>query len=270
MGSRRTQADIAGLNSPGLYRFDKGLFLQVGGPDSKSWIYRFTVNRKARSMGLGSARDITLAKARGRLDEQRVQFVRNKIDPIAEQRQADAQSREATRNFRAHAARFMDAHGSKWRNEKHRAQWESTLRNHAFPVIGDLAPADITPEKILEVLRPIWAKRTTARRVRGRIRTVLEFAAGASRLSTYTTPLTSRPIGLSCCSATSTPRNKTSRRCPMSRCRCSWPALLRGRGMRRAASNSRSSQHRGPGWLQTRTDHSSTSRRGNGPCATIK
>ena len=67
MAERRTQADIANLNSAGLYRFDRGLFLQVKGADAKSWIYRYTLDGTSRWMGLGSTRDVTLAKARERL-----------------------------------------------------------------------------------------------------------------------------------------------------------------------------------------------------------
>ena len=46
------QADVVALTAPGRHRFGPGLYLQVSGPDAKSWIYRFTVRRKERFMGL--------------------------------------------------------------------------------------------------------------------------------------------------------------------------------------------------------------------------
>ena len=39
------QADIEGLNDPGLYRFSPGLYLQVQNEQAKSWLYRFTINK---------------------------------------------------------------------------------------------------------------------------------------------------------------------------------------------------------------------------------
>jgi hypothetical protein len=67
----------------------------------------------------------------------------------------------------------MDAHASKWRNAKHRAQWASTLQSYAYPIIGDLPAGDVKSSHVVEVLRPIWVKRTRAVRLKGRIRTIL-------------------------------------------------------------------------------------------------
>ena len=41
-----------------------GLYLQVSGTGSKSWIYRFMLNGRARNMGLGPLHTISLAEAR--------------------------------------------------------------------------------------------------------------------------------------------------------------------------------------------------------------
>ncbi len=67
-----------------------------------------------------------------------------------------------------------------WSNGKHRDQWINTLRDHAFPEIGDKLVSEISPADVLAVLTPIWlTKHETARRVRQRIRTVLEWATVA-------------------------------------------------------------------------------------------
>jgi integrase len=59
----------------------------------------------------------------------------------------------------------------------HRAQWTATLKAYAYPVIGDLAPSEITTEHVREILQPIWhSKPETARRLRGRIERVLDAA----------------------------------------------------------------------------------------------
>jgi integrase len=176
-----TQSDVAALKVPGKYLFAPGLYLQVASAEAKSWIYRFTVRRKERFMGLGSARDVSLAQARKRLEEIRVNQVSKKIDPIAEQEKASEAARNAQKKavpFRERVERYLEVHEGEWRNQKHRAQWRATLQTYAYPVIGDLPTSAITASHVAEILRPIWAEKAeTARRVRGRIEAVLDFAA---------------------------------------------------------------------------------------------
>ena len=65
---------------------------------------------------------------------------------------------------------------SGWRNEKHRAQWRSTLTTYAAPLAQKRVDA-ITTEDVLRVLKPIWtAKAETASRLRGRIEKILDAA----------------------------------------------------------------------------------------------
>jgi integrase len=63
-----------------------------------------------------------------------------------------------------------------WRNEKHAAQWEMTLRDYAAP-IRRRAVGEITTDDVLSVLKPFWnEKPETASRLRGRIERVLDAA----------------------------------------------------------------------------------------------
>ena len=59
---------------PGYYCDGGGLYLQVSPSVSKSWIFRFTRHGKSREMGLGSAREITLAMARAKAADARRQL----------------------------------------------------------------------------------------------------------------------------------------------------------------------------------------------------
>ncbi len=64
-----------------------------------------------------------------------------------------------------------------WAPGKHVDQWINSLRDHVFPKIGDLLVSEVGSADVLSVLHPIWlAKPETARRVRQRIRVVLEWA----------------------------------------------------------------------------------------------
>jgi integrase len=63
-----------------------------------------------------------------------------------------------------------------FRNEKHKAQWKSTLETYAAP--RRAKPVNtIATDDVLAVLKPIWTtKAETASRVRGRIEKVLDAA----------------------------------------------------------------------------------------------
>ena len=64
-----------------------------------------------------------------------------------------------------------------WRNAKSAAQWEASLRDYAYPVLGDMRVDEIGSGDVLRVLRPIWnVKRETAQRVRQRISAVMKAA----------------------------------------------------------------------------------------------
>jgi integrase len=62
-------------------------------------------------------------------------------------------------------------------NDKHRAQWKSTLEHYAFPVLGSIPVGEVDTPLVLKVLRPVWDRTPeTASRLRGRIERVLAFA----------------------------------------------------------------------------------------------
>ncbi len=81
----------------------------------------------------------------------------------------------------AQAAEHVHAeHKASWKNGKHVAQWITTLRPYAFPLIGDIRVDEVDTAAVLKVLAPIWlTKPETARRVRQRIGTVLDWAKAA-------------------------------------------------------------------------------------------
>lgn len=75
-------------------------------------------------------------------------------------------------------------HKGSWRNEKHAAQWLTSLRTYAFPELGRRPVDQVDTPDVLRVLAPIWlTKAETARRVRQRIGTVLDWAKAAGHRS---------------------------------------------------------------------------------------
>ena len=91
------------------------------------------------------------------------------------------------KTFGTVADEFIATMQAQWRNEKHAAQWQNTLREYA----GALHPLPVDAigtEDVMRVLRPIWAeKQETASRLRGRIERVLD-AAKAQGMRTGENP----------------------------------------------------------------------------------
>jgi len=166
---------IRSLSTPGRYADGNGLYLVVERSGSKRWILRTIVNGRRRDMGLGGLSLVTLGEAREKALTNR-KLAREGGDPLAERRKA----RAVVPTF-AKAAEIVHAeHKVSWKNPKHAAQWLTTIRQYAFPVLGDRRVDQIDTPDILKVLSPIWAtKSETARRVRQRVGAVLDWAKAA-------------------------------------------------------------------------------------------
>ena len=178
-------------------------------------------------MGLGSYPDVSLATARELASAARAQR-RAGINPI-EARKAEraAQLRAAEgandRTFKALAERYIARHEATWKNDKHRAQWKSTLVTYAYPSIGALDVAAIGRAAVLDVLEPIWTRAPeTASRLRGRIETVLDYAA-AKGWRTEANPARWRDLRHDLPAPKKVKPSRTNRRCHGSRCLASWP-----------------------------------------------
>jgi integrase len=168
--------------TPGVYRDGGGLLLRIEPSGSRRWVLRTTVKGKRRDVGLGSARDVGLAEAREMATELR-KVARAGQNPVAARREA----RGERLSFAAAAEAVHAQRAAGWRNGKHVDQWLASLREYAFPAIGAKPVGDIESADVLKVLAPIWlTKGETARRVRQRIRVVLDWAVAAGHRSSNT------------------------------------------------------------------------------------
>lgn len=176
---RLSAVAIRNQSKPGLHSDGGGLYLQVTAAGVKTWIYRFMLAGRRRDMGLGALHTVSLAEAREEARRCR-HLVRQGIDPI-EDRRATRLAAEAAAvkamTFKECAQAYIKAHESGWRNDKHIAQWTSTLTTYAYPIIGALPVAAVDTGLVMKVLEPIWATKTeTASRVRGRMEAILDWA----------------------------------------------------------------------------------------------
>jgi integrase len=176
MAGKLTVLAIKALAEPGRYVDGDGLHLHVRSPERRAWVFRYSRQGKTRDMGLGAYPEVSLAEARAAASDARA-LLRAKKDPL-QARQAEA-GPDRTKTFKEAAADYIAAHGPSWKNPKHAAQWEATLKAHAFPAIGDTLVSDIDVAAVLRVLKPIWAATPeTASRLRGRIEAILDAAKG--------------------------------------------------------------------------------------------
>src|SRR5882757_2549990 len=86
-------AKIKAIKTPGDFLDGRGLYLQVRSETSKSWLLKYSINKRAREMGLGSAFDFGLSDAREMRDKYR-KLLGQGIDPI-QHRTAEQASRAA-------------------------------------------------------------------------------------------------------------------------------------------------------------------------------
>jgi hypothetical protein len=155
---------------PGKYSDGGNLYLIVSATGSRKWVLRFTWRGHAKEMGLGSASTVPLADAREKAASARRKVAQG-LNPIDERKRDGG-----IPTFGEVADDVREALSAGFRNEKHKAQWKSTLETYAAPLRAK--PVDtIATDDVLSVLKPIWAsKAETASRVRGRIEKVLDAA----------------------------------------------------------------------------------------------
>jgi len=172
---------VSRLKDPGLWPVGgvAGLRLQVSESGARSWILRTTIGGKRCEKGLGGYPDVTLALAREAARAVRAKIA-NGVDPIAEARAARSALQAAAASawtFDECAEEYIGAKTPEWSNAKHAAQWTSTLKAYASPVMGKVLVRDIGLPHVLDVLTPIWQTKTeTATRVRARLEAVLDWA----------------------------------------------------------------------------------------------
>ncbi|MCC0056779.1 MAG: integrase arm-type DNA-binding domain-containing protein [Rhodobiaceae bacterium] len=170
-----TAVAVKALTKPGRYADGNGLYLVVDPSGAKRWLLRTVVRGRRRDIGLGSCRLVSLAEARDKALAMR-KVAREGGDPLAERRK----NSETPPTFAEAAKLVHDQHKGAWKNSKHASQWITTLETYAVPEIGNVPVDQISSSDVMRVLGPIWLEKPeTARRVRQRIGTVLDWAGAA-------------------------------------------------------------------------------------------
>lgn len=188
-------SETTGKPHRSLLPVERNLYFQVrpardGLRATRSWLFRFSAREKTvskngteytilREMGLGPYPDVGLAEARDKAQELRRQLRDGKDPILARDAKRAAMRLEAARakTFKECAKEFIEKKQHEWKNEKHKEQWTNTLETYVFPKIGAQPVNAIDTPLVTKVLDAIWKEKPeTARRVRGRIERILDYA----------------------------------------------------------------------------------------------
>ncbi|MFJ3487166.1 tyrosine-type recombinase/integrase [Pseudomonas sp. NPDC090202] len=162
---------IGEISIPGVYQDKNGLSLKVRASGSRSWTLRYQFNGKRHDVGLGSYPEVGLADARKKATELRAQIAKG-IDPLEQRKEAAIASVSVDDT----AATYIERHSLGW-STKHTSQWRNSIATYVSPLVGQMAIAEMQTHHVTKILDPIWmAKPETARRVRNRLETLIDFA----------------------------------------------------------------------------------------------
>lgn len=167
--------------NPGMLGDGGGLYLRIQKPrgdlpPSKNWVFVFRRGAKRVEIGLGGygsgTAPVSLALAR-----QKAQAIRDRLVNGEDPRRPKPAPKPTTKpkTFADCMEALLESKAEGWRNPKHQAQWEMTLRHYAKP-LHDMPIADIALGDVKEALLPHWHERPeTADRLRMRIRAVIDY-----------------------------------------------------------------------------------------------
>jgi len=173
LGKLTAVAVKAAMANPGTYQDGDGLVLRVDKRGGAYWVLRLQRDGKRQDIGLGSAKQMTLAEARQKAMGLRKAVKVDHRDVLAEKKDDAA----AKVTFRAAATQYHSENEAGWKSAVYARQWLASLENYAFPKLGDMPTGSISSADIIAVLTPIWQEiPDTARQVRNRICAVLDYS----------------------------------------------------------------------------------------------
>ena len=135
---------VATITKYGRHADGGGLYLSISPNGGRRWVFLYRWHGKPTEIGLDSARGVTLARARELAGQARAKLA-EKINP------KDARKPTNGATFGECADRVIEAMRPSWRNGKHAAQWEMTLRDYAAP-LRRLPVDQITTDDVVSVL----------------------------------------------------------------------------------------------------------------------
>lgn len=177
---------------PGRHADGEGLYLLVKPTGARSWVLRVQFNGQRRDIGLGSVETGALAlhsnigddiplEEKGRLTLAEARELSKRLRNAAKAGRNPVEERKKDRKppptFKDAAVAMHNAQSHGW-SAKTAAAFLSSMEAYAYPLLGAKRVDSITAADIAGALGLVWTtKPATAKKLRFRINSVLDFAA---------------------------------------------------------------------------------------------
>ncbi|MEL7444705.1 MAG: integrase arm-type DNA-binding domain-containing protein [Pseudomonadota bacterium] len=154
-----------------------GLWFHKRPDGGAQWFLRVTVHGRRREMGLGAYPDITLAMAREAATKWR-RLAKQGVDPIKERERLAKEAAKEHPTVQQVFEECFEARKAQLKDEGKAGRWDTALRVHILPKLGQVPIEEIDQSDIRNVLGPIWhAKANTATKAIGRLGIVIKHGA---------------------------------------------------------------------------------------------
>ncbi len=164
------------LTEPGMYADGDGLCLSIDRHGAKRWVLSYIDDNRRWEMDLGNASTVTLGEARGLAGRAKAEIALE--CNLAEDGDAKrtALGREQSPTLEQVMDELVEDLKINWKSRKDQRQWGEALVMHARGLLK-IPVSEIDTERVLEVLKPLWATMPkTGWRVRERLARVLAAA----------------------------------------------------------------------------------------------
>lgn len=178
MKTALTDAFIKNIKRAGRYTdaATPGLNFNIKSNGGGYWVFRYLFHGKRLDLSLGAYPTISLKEARKRAIAARNDLLQG-VKPRAYWKSEIISKDPNQLLFKDYAKQCIETKKAEWQNPKHIDQWFNTIDTYANPIIGKKFINEIDTQDILDILTPIWYKKTeTASRLRGRIEWILASA----------------------------------------------------------------------------------------------
>ena len=173
----RLSAIAVAKNPPGKYADGGGLWFFRRPDGGAQWIFRYTLHGTRHEMGLGSLNTVSLAEARRDAEKWR-KVVQEGADPIKERERLKVEAAKEHPTLTMVMADAFEARKAELKADGRAGRWESPLRVHVLPKIGDMPLKDLHQIDIRDTLAPIWhTKPEAAKKALDRLRIIVRYGA---------------------------------------------------------------------------------------------
>jgi integrase len=166
-----------------------GLYVLIASKGGKYWRHNYRYAGKHQTEAFGVYPEVSLAEARGKLEESRRWLREGKNPKHVRDDLKAAQARSAVESFEA-MGKEWEVHHLTTKSEGYRKKMQSMLRAEVYPFIGTRPIREVTAQHLLAVLKRVEesGRVDTAHRVRSITGQIFRYAMATGRADSDPTP----------------------------------------------------------------------------------